>query len=113
MSKAARWSIIILSIMVCVAGCLIGVLLRNHEKTELPTTEKIEQIQTEIDSIYTVRDSIKERIDTVYIKLENNNKQYEKDVNHVLGNDADEDLIFFRDYINANRTRLDSISNSF
>ena len=74
--------------------------------------EKIDSLDSKIDSIYITKDSICEKIDTVYIKLENNNKQYEENFNHVINNDASEDYVFFLDYINANRARLDSISNN-
>lgn len=74
--------------------------------------EKINSLDSKIDSIYISRDSILEKIDTVYIRLENNNKQYEENFNHILTNDANEDLVFFLDYINANRDRLDSVGNS-
>lgn len=111
MSKAAKWSIIILVALVIAAGGIIALLLRKHN-VEIQSTERIENIQSQVDSIYVVKDSIQERIDTVYVKLENNNKQYEKDVNHILANDANEDRMFFLEYINFNRARLDSISYS-
>lgn len=112
MNKAARWSIIILSILVIVAGGIIAFLLRRHN-VETQSKEKIENIQSQVDSIYSKKDSIQERIDTIYVRLENNDKQYEKDVNHILTNDANEDRMFFLEYINSNRARLDSICNSF
>lgn len=112
MNKAARWSIIILATLVIAAGGIIAFLLHKHN-VEVPSTERIEHIQSQVDSVYVVKDSIRERIDTVYVKLENNNKQYEKDVNRVLDNDVNEDRVFFLEYINSNRARLDSISHSF
>lgn len=74
--------------------------------------EKIDSLDSKIDSVYVIRDSICEKIDTVYVKLENNNKQYEENFNRVITNDASEDYVFFLDYINANRARLDSIGNN-
>ena len=74
--------------------------------------KKIDSLDFKIDSIYIVRDSILEKIDTVYIKLEDNNKQYEKNVNNILNNDANEDYVFFLKYINSNKARLDSINNN-
>lgn len=73
--------------------------------------EKIDSLGSKIDSIYIVKDSICEKIDTVYIKLEDNNKQYEENFNRVINNDANEDYVFFLNYINSNRERLDSIGN--
>lgn len=74
--------------------------------------EKIDSLDSRVDSIYVIRDNICEKIDTVYIKLEDNNKYYEENFNRVINNDASEDYVFFLDYINANRARLDSISNN-
>lgn len=74
--------------------------------------ERIDSLDSRIDSVYVIRDSIYEKIDTVYVKLENNNKQYEENFNRVITNDASEDYVFFLDYINANRARLDSIGNN-
>lgn len=74
------------------------------------TIEKIDSLESKIDSIYIIKESIQERIDTIYVKLEENNKQYEKDFNNILNNDANEDFLFFLNYIDSNRARLDSIS---
>ena len=74
--------------------------------------ERIDSLDSKIDSIYIVKDEVQEKIDTVYIKLEDNNKQHEENFNRIINNDANEDYVFFLDYINANRARLDSISNS-
>lgn len=74
--------------------------------------EKIDSLDSKIDNVYVIRDSICEKIDTVYVKLEDNNKYYEENFNRVINNDASEDYVFFLDYINANRARLDSISDN-
>lgn len=102
------WAIV--ALVIVVLGIIIFKSCSHSEKVEPPT--KVEVLQSQIDSITNVKDSIRERIDTIYIKLETNNKQYEKDVNRVLNNDVNEDMRFFLDYINANRARLDSISSS-
>lgn len=74
--------------------------------------EKIDSLDSKIDSVYVIRDSICKKIDTVYVKLENNNKQYEENFNRVVNNDVSEDCMFFLNYINFNKSRLDSINNS-
>lgn len=74
--------------------------------------ERIDSLDSKIDSVYVVRDSICEKIDTVYIKLEDNNKRYEENFNRVINNDTNEDYVFFLNYINNNRVRLDSIGNN-
>ncbi len=85
--------------------------LWSKKKVEHPD-EFTEKVDSQVDSIYVVRDSILEKIDTVYIKLENNDKQYEENFNRVINNDASEDYVFFLDYINSNRARFDSIDNN-
>lgn len=113
--KTERKVLAVLIVLWAAAVCLFCYFYSS----KVPTTqnpdefiEKIDSLDSEIDSVYAVRDSICEKIDTVYVKLENNNKQYEENFNHVINNDASEDYVFFLDYINANRARLDSISNN-
>ena len=103
---------VILSFMLI--GAAIMIPLANMKSCKNPDEfiEKIDSLDSKVDSIYVVRDSILEKIDTVYIKLEDNNKQYEENFNRVVNNDASEDYVFFLNYINSNRARLDSISNN-
>lgn len=74
--------------------------------------EKIDSLGVKIDSIYVIKDSILERVNTVYVKLEDNKKHYEENFIRVINNDASEDYVFFCDYIKTNRARLDSIGKS-
>lgn len=74
--------------------------------------ERIDSLDSKIDSVYDIRDSICEKIDNTYIKLEDNNKQYEENFNRVINNDVNEDYVFFLNYINSNRARLDSLNNN-
>ena len=113
--KTERKVLAVLVILLAAAVCLFCYFYSS----KVPTTknpdefiEKIDSLDSKIDSVYVIRDSIKEKIDTVYIKLEDNNKQYEENFNRVINNDVSEDYVFFHDYINNNRARLDSISNS-
>lgn len=92
--------------------CYLGSTRISEQKNPEEFIEKIDSLDSKIDSIYVVRDSICEKIDTIYVKLEDNNKHYEENFNRVINNDASEDYVFFLDYINSNRARLDSISNS-
>ena len=87
--------------------------IRKHTKKSDESIEKIDSLNFKVDSIYIIRDSIVKKIDTIYTELEDNNKQYEKNINHVINNDANEDYMFFLNYINSNRARLDSINNNF
>lgn len=75
--------------------------------------ERIGSLESEIDSLYRIKEETHIRIDTIYQKLDNNTKEYEKDFNTIVTNNASEDLSFFLNYIRANRARLDSLrSNS-
>lgn len=113
--KTDKKTIVLLIVLWSIFVCLFCYLFSDEVSTIKNSDEfieKIDSLNSKIDSIYIVRDSICEKIDTVYIKLENNNKQYEENFNRVINNDASEDYVFFLDYINANRARLDSINNN-
>ena len=90
----------------------LGTAKLSEQKHPDEFIEKIDSLDSKIDIIYVVKDSICEKIDTVYVRLEDNNKQYEENFNRVINNDTSEDYVFFLDYINSNRVRLDSISNN-
>lgn len=113
--KTERKVLAVLVILWAAAVCLFCYFYSS----KAPTTqnpdefiEKIDSLDSKIDSVYVIGDSIREKIDTVYIKLEDNNKYYEENFNRVINNDASEDYVFFLNYINANRARLDSISDN-
>lgn len=112
-SKSRKLWLILLIVASYIGLVYVGCLLLRPKTVQNPeeSIERIDSLESKIDSIYIVKDSIQEKIDTVYIKLEENNKQYEEDFNNILNNDGSEDLLFFLDYINSNKTRLDSISN--
>lgn len=72
---------------------------------------KIDSLQSEIDSITTLRDSIDQRIDTITITIKKTHIRYEEDRNTILNNTTSKDYVFFLEYIRNNRTRLDSINH--
>lgn len=72
---------------------------------------KIDSLQSEINSITVLRDSIDQRIDTITITIEKTHIQYEKDRDIILNNTTSEDYMFFLEYIRSNKARLDSINN--
>ena len=74
--------------------------------------ERIDSLELEIDSLYKVKEETYIRIDTVYQKLDNNTKEYEKNFNTIVTNNASEDLSFFLNYIGANKARLDNLRNN-
>ena len=74
-------------------------------------TEKIDSLQSEIDSISVLKDSVDQRIDTIIITIEKTHIKYEKDRNIILSNTTSEDYVFFLEYLRSNKARLDSINN--
>lgn len=113
--KTERKVLAVLVILWATAVCLSCYFYANETPiTQNPDEfiEKIDSLDSKIDSVYVIGDSIREKIDTVYIKLEDNNKYYEENFNRVINNDVSEDYVFFLNYINSNRARLDSISDN-
>lgn len=113
--KTERKVLAVLVVLWAAAVCLFCYFYSNRvpaNQNPEKFIERIDSLDSKIDSVYVIGDSIREKIDTVYIKLEDNNKYYEKNFNRVINNDASEDYVFFLNYINANRARLDSISDN-
>lgn len=104
-------------IISCIFIVLIIILLVYPKKVVTKDSEefieKIDSSNSKIDSIYFIKDSIQEKIDTIYIKLQDNNKQYEEDINRIVTNTVNEDYSLFLNYISSNTARLDSIYNSY
>lgn len=73
--------------------------------------EKIDSLESEISIFQFKKDSIDTVIDTVYIKIKDNNKRYEKNINNIINNSTNDDYLFFTKYIERNKTRFDSIYN--
>lgn len=110
MQKIAK---IILCISICVNIILGIVFLRPDKKVNTEFYKhNIDSLEHDIDSLHHIRDSIKLEIDTVYVNLTNNIKQYEKNNNVILNYSASEDYCYFTSYIKWNRERLDNIVNS-
>lgn len=74
--------------------------------------KKIDSLESVIDSLGIKRDSIKEEIDTVRIYLDKVNASYEEDRSVIINNSVSDDYLFFSEYLERNKTRLDSINNS-
>ena len=97
---------------------LVGIIFWTYPRGDSSPTpnvsiyvNKIDSLQSEIDSITTLQDSIDQRIDTVTITIEKTYIQYEKDRNIILNNTTSEDYMFFLKYIQSNQPRLDSVNN--
>lgn len=74
-------------------------------------TTVIDSLEEEISKIIDERSSIEVRIDTVFIRLDSINKDYEKVRNNIMFNSTSEDYLFFIRYLESSRIRYDSINN--
>lgn len=106
-----NWIIAFLAIVII----LQGYFLFKSEKTTISDSteyiERIDSLELEIDSLSNIRDSIIERVDTIYVKLNNISSEHEKNVDIIVNNDVSEDYSFFLEYIRSNKSRLDSLYN--
>ena len=73
--------------------------------------EKIDSLESEISILQSKKDSIDIIMDTVYVRIENNNKRYEENSNIIINNSTDDNYKFFSEYIQRNKCRLDSVHN--
>lgn len=79
---------------------------------QISNNSKIDSLELVLDSIKVKRDSIREHIDTIIIKIKTNEKYYKETVNTIIRNDVNDDYVFFLNYLKWNRARLDSISDT-
>lgn len=98
-------------LLIAVVIIILGIVIFKNCEKEV-SVSPVDTLTSKIDSIYVIKDSILEEIDTVYVKLEENKKQYEKNFNRIINHTVSEDYVFFHKYIESNKSRLDSISNS-
>lgn len=104
--------IFILSIITNVA--LGYILYSNSSKVESNSEEfiaKIDSLELELSNLEVKRDSVNKEIDTVFIKLTAIEKEYEEKYINILSNSTSDDYVFFTDYLERNKERLDSINN--
>ena len=110
MQKAIRITLIISII----ANIVLGYLLLSPNNTTIDSSEytnKIDSLESSLTIIKNYRDSLRDRIDTVYINLKENKLQYEEDLNIIINNSVTDDYIFFSDYLKNYFSRYDSINN--
>lgn len=104
--------ILILSI---ITNVVLGyILYSNSSKAESDSKEfiaKIDSLELELSNIEVKRDSVNKKIDTVFVKLTVIEKEYEKKYINILSNSTGDDYVFFTDYLERNKERLDSINN--
>ena len=104
--------IFILSIITNVA--LGYILYSNSSKVESNSEEfiaKIDSLELELSNLEVKRDSVNKEIDTVFVKLTAIEKEYEEKYINILSNSTSDAYVFFTDYLERNKERLDSINN--
>lgn len=107
------WKVILSISLVANIGFGIIVFKPEHKEELDPReyTSKIDSLGSVISSISNKRDSIREVIDTVYADLSKTEKEYEEVRDIIISNSTSDDYIFFTEYLERNRERLDSINN--
>ena len=111
MQKA--WKVtLILSITINLA---LGFILLSRPKSEEPDfsiyTERIDSLELELSILQQTRDSVRSSIDTITIKISDNEKNYEEIRDIILSNSVSDDYLFFTEYLSKREQRYDSINN--
>lgn len=111
MQKA--WKVIL--ILSITANLVLGFILLSKPKIRESNSrvyiEKIDSLELELSLIQQARDSIRGSIDTTIVKIDDNNRDYEKTRDIILSNSITDDYVFFTEYLKWNKERLDSINN--
>lgn len=94
---------------------LLGYILYSRQNTLSPNpdefVERIDSLELELNVLREQKDSIRARIDTTFIEIASNNKEYEEARYTIINNSVIDDYIFFTEYLRGNRERLDSINH--
>ena len=94
---------------------ILGFILLDRPKSEEPDfsiyTERIDSLELELSTLQQTRDSVRSSIDTITIKISDNEKNYEEIRDIVLSNSVNDDYVFFTEYLKQNRERFRSIDN--
>ena len=108
MQKA--WKVIL--VISIIINLVLGFIWLSENKPDSSVyVVKIAKLESELDSLKLVRDSIKVRIDTIMIQISNNEKVYEQILDSITNNSVSDDYLFFTEYLERNKARFDSINN--
>lgn len=103
-----KWIITLLTVVIF----LLLVIFMLQPTKEIQYKEQIDSLDIESQILNYKRDSISHKIDTVVIKLKENEIVYKETTHSVINNTINEDYVFFVNYLKQNKERLDSIINS-
>jgi peptidoglycan hydrolase CwlO-like protein len=106
-----------LSIAIIIIGLLLVYILCNWYYTHktnadsIDYVEQIDSIESALDDLQVKKDSTNSQIEAIVIKIKENSDKYEKVSNTIINNTPTDDYLFFSNYINSNKSRLDSLYN--
>ena len=104
-----KWIITLLTVVIFL---LIVIFILQSDKQQVQYKDQIDSLNLESVILNHKRDSISHKIDTVVIKLKENEIVYKETTHSIINNTVNEDYIFFVNYLKQHKERFDSIINS-
>ena len=108
----------IINTILIVLGIIAAILLYRAYSTDSKIVldpkeliDKVDSLNKKVNVLQEKKDSTKTRIDTLVVRIKENNIKHEKISNTIVSNTPTDDYLFFTEYINSNSSRLDSIYN--
>lgn len=108
-----KWKVILI-ISIIVNLILMFILSNVSRGTSVSNhiyIEKIDSLEEELNVLHKKRDSIRYIVDTITIKINTNNENYEKALDTIFSNSVDDDYLFFTEYIEQNKSRFYDSNN--
>lgn len=113
MAKYVKVSKVLLIISLAI-NIIFGIIIFSEDNQEFNTkeyTDRIDSLELVLSTINSKKDSVREKIDTVYMGLKEAEDDYEEIRDVVINNSTSDDYLFFTEYLKRNRSRLCSINN--
>ena len=100
MNKSTIYFSVLIAIIAIILGILVYLTISNSPKgTDEKILEKLNRIESNLDSIAFKKDSIQTIIKQTDKQIFNNEKHYEEVVNNIITQPSAADSIFSRNYI--------------
>lgn len=96
---SSSWSIKLLVGMFLAVGIIVEINILTSKPKNDHLIDRINELESKIDSIYSKKDSIKFVIDSTHVKIITNEKHYEKVVNTIMSQPYSSDSQYVTDYI--------------
>lgn len=108
------WKIIlVISIIVNIAFTCTYFFKEESQIDSTEFIERIDSLESICDSLKRNRDTIEIRIRTIDKEIEVGRREYEETRNTIINNSINDDYLFFINYLESYRERLDSINNIY